>query len=120
MKFYGPSSDGLSLFFSMTFSSSTRRGRSISDYLGNIISANGIAMDSDKVHAILSWPVPSTIWVMRAFLDLVGYYRRFICDFGAIAALLTRLLRKAPFKWCSEAKKAFRALQRALTSAKVL
>lgn len=57
---------------------------------------------------------------MRGFLGLVGYYRRFIKDYGTIAALLTKLLRKEAFFWTEEATAAFQALQRALTTAHVL
>jgi hypothetical protein len=76
-------------------------------YLGHVISVDDVAMDSDKVRAIMSWSVPSTVHVMHTFLSLVDYYRRLIRDFRAIAAPLTRLLRKAVFKWCFEAEVAF-------------
>ncbi|WVZ83528.1 hypothetical protein U9M48_030666 [Paspalum notatum var. saurae] len=81
-------------------------------YLGHVISSQGIAMDDDKIKAVLSWPVPRTVRAVRGFLGLAGYYRRFIKDYGATAAPLTKLLRK-------EAT-AFRALQSAITSAPVL
>jgi hypothetical protein len=58
--------------------------------------------------------------VVRAYLRLASYYRRFIHDFSAIAAPLTRLLRKAAFKWCVEAEEAFYALQHTLTSTPVI
>jgi hypothetical protein len=87
-------------------------------YLGHVISADGVAMDGEKVQVVLSWPPPTTVWAVRAFLGLAGYYRRFIKDYGAIATPLTQLLRKDSFRWSAEA--AFRALQRALTTALVL
>jgi hypothetical protein len=58
--------------------------------------------------------------VARAFLGLASYYRRFVKGYGDVAAPLTQLLRKEGFQWCAEAEAAFRALQRALTSAPVL
>jgi hypothetical protein len=55
---------------------------------------------------------------IRTLLGLVGYYHHFIRDY--IATPLTSLLRKDSFRWSAEAEAAFRALQRALTSAPLL
>jgi hypothetical protein len=49
-----------------------------------------------------------------------GYYRRFIKDFGTIAAPLTRLLKRGAFQWLREADAAFQQLKHALTSAPAL
>jgi hypothetical protein len=89
-------------------------------YLGHTILADGVAMDEDKVQAVLAWPVSSTVRVVHTFLGLEGYYCRFIKDYGAIKAPLTKLLRKGSFHWTLEAADTFRALQRTLTSAPVL
>ena len=89
-------------------------------YLGHVISEHGVAVDKQKVDAILSWPVPSSARAVRGFLGLAGYYRRFIRDYGSIAAPLTALLKKEGFRWNQDAERAFRALQRALTKATVL
>jgi hypothetical protein len=66
-------------------------------YLGHVISADGVAMDSDKVEAVAAWPVPRSPRGVRGFLGLAGYYRKFIKDIGSILAPLTRLLRKEAF-----------------------
>ncbi|XP_071674258.1 uncharacterized protein [Lolium perenne] len=89
-------------------------------YLGHVISADGVAMDADKVAAVVAWPTPQSPRALRGFLGLAGYYRRYIQDFGLIAAPLTRLLRRDAFSWDEEAATAFAALQRALTTGPVL
>ena len=77
-------------------------------------------MDSDKVLAVVDWPVPPTVRAVRGFLGLAGYYRKFIRDFGTIAAPLTVLLKKDGFLWTPAATIAFEALKKALTTAPVL
>ena len=57
---------------------------------------------------------------LRSFLGLAGYYRRFIKEFGSIAASLTNLLKKDAFQWLLTAEVAFKALQHALTTTSVL
>jgi hypothetical protein len=89
-------------------------------YLDHFISTQGVAMDEQKIHAVLDWPPPRTVRVMHAFLGLVEYYHRFIKDFNAIVKPLTMLLRKDGFKWSLEATQAFVVLQRAPTRAMVL
>ena len=77
-------------------------------------------MDADKIAAVASWPAPRSARALRGFLGLAGYYRKFIRDFGVIAAPLTRLLRRDAFAWDNEAEAAFLALKGALTMGLVL
>jgi hypothetical protein len=90
------------------------------EYLGHVISADGVAMDRAKIEAVSSWPQPRSPRGLRGFLGLAGYYRRFIKGFGAIAEPLTKLLRKDAFQWTEAAAMAFAALKAALTAAPVL
>jgi hypothetical protein len=77
-------------------------------------------MDADKVAAVESWPKPHSARALRGFLGLAGYYRKFIREFGIIAAPLTRLLRRDAFVWDDAAAMAFRTLKTALTTDPVL
>lgn len=50
-------------------------------------------------------PIPRNLKQLRRFLGLIGYYRRFIQDYGKICRPLTFPLRKKSFKWSEEATK---------------
>jgi hypothetical protein len=89
-------------------------------YLGHVISAAGVAMDSEKVRAVADWPVPRSARAVRGFLGLAGYYRKFVQGFGKIVAPLTALLKKEGFSWPEAANAAFQALKKAVTTAPVL
>ena len=91
--------------------------RSLS-YLGYIVSASGIATESDKVQKVLNWHVPRTVKELRQVLGLTGYYRRFMEHYGIVVRPLTHVLKKnAPFMWTSECDIVFNILKQKLTSA---
>src|SRR5438477_1735013 len=90
-------------------------------FLGHILSAKGIAVDSSKVQEVLGWKSPTSVTEIRSFLGLAGYYRRFILDFSKIAKPMMKLLQKeAKFNWTSDCEAAFQQLKTLLTTAPVL
>jgi hypothetical protein len=58
---------------------------------------------------------------IHSFLELAGYYRRFIPNFSKIAKSMIKLLEKgAKFKWSPQCKEVFLNLRKLLTTAPVL
>lgn len=91
------------------------------EYLGHIVSKAGLKPDPSKVEAIKRYPTPKSVTEIRAFLGLVGYYRRLIIDFAKIAHPLTALTKKnVRYEWSEECQQAFDTLRLALTEEPIL
>ncbi|KAJ9544987.1 hypothetical protein OSB04_024694 [Centaurea solstitialis] len=90
-------------------------------FLGHVVTQEGIKVDPTKIEAIKDWESPKSPSEVRSFLGLAGYYRRFIEHFSAIATPLTELTRKdVKFEWTSTCEYAFNNLKGKLTSAPIL
>ena len=90
-------------------------------YLGHILSATGIRPLPAKTHTIQYMQPQTTTKHIRAFLGLVGYYRKFIKGFAKIAKPLTLLTRQqVKFEWTPEEHTAFLHLKEAIVQAPIL
>ena len=90
-------------------------------YLGHILSATGIRPLPAKTHAIQHMQPPTTPKQVRAFLGLVGYYRKFIKLFANITKPLTSLTRQqVKFEWTPVHHTTFLHLKEAIVQAPIL
>ncbi|KAI0493363.1 hypothetical protein KFK09_023479 [Dendrobium nobile] len=90
-------------------------------FLGHVVSGEGISVDPQKIQAVADWPRPTTVFEVRSFLGMAGYYRKFVKGFSQISTPLTRLTQKSvPFVWTPECEASFQRLKECLTSAPVL
>ena len=71
-------------------------------------------VDPSKIDAVMQWESPKSVFEVRSFLGLAGYYRRFIKAFS-------KLTRKGQaYVWDSKCENSFLELKKRLTSAPVL
>jgi hypothetical protein len=96
-------------------------GRQELEFLGHLISRQGVRPDPRKLQAVRDWPIPKDTTEVRQFLGFTNFYRKFVKDFSTIAAPLTDLTKSTvPFRWDVDTQSSFDALKNALCSAPVL
>ena len=95
-------------------------GQTEIEYLGHVISKNGVATDPAKIQIIQQWPSPKNITQLRACFGLTGYYRRFIKGYGVICRPLFDALKKNSFVWCESQEKAFQHLKLMMSTPPIL
>ena len=88
------------------------------EYLGHIVSENGIETNSKKIEAIVKWPQPQTVTQMHSFLGFCNYYRKFIHRYAQIAKPLYKLIsgdqtktKQAKLFWDEKCEQASKALK---------
>ena len=91
------------------------------EYLGHVVSAEGVRTDPKKLRAVQQNPTPTDVKTLRSFLGLASYYRGFVPNFAKIAGPLHALTKKdMPFLWTSQCQHSFDAIKKLLTTAPVL
>ena len=91
------------------------------EFLGFVVSAEGVSTDAVKTDAIRNWPQPKNLKEIQSFLGLCNYYRRFIKDYAQITTPLTELTRKdQDYQWSEQAEAAFQTIKQRLTEAPTL
>ena len=88
------------------------------NYLGHIVSKEGIETDPKKIEAIKKWPVFKMVTEVRSFLGFTNYYCKFIPQYAQVAKPLNQLVsgdnankKKTLVNWTSECQDAFEHLK---------
>lgn len=90
-------------------------------YLGFIVGQGSLQPDSDKIDAIVKFPIPKTLKQLRSFLGMSGWYRRFIKNYATISSPLTDCTKsKNKFSITEAGIEAMSKIKEALTTAPVL
>ena len=91
------------------------------EYLGHVVSSNGVSTSPRVVQAVLEYAPPQDVSGVRRFLGLAGYYRPFVPGFSDIAEPLVNLTRKGvEFAWEEACESAFQRLKGLIVTAPVL
>ncbi|XP_078533910.1 gypsy retrotransposon integrase-like protein 1 [Lissotriton helveticus] len=91
------------------------------EYLGHIISENGIRPRSGLVKSIIEAPAPSNKEQLLAFLGLCEFYSKFMRDYAKTTECFRLLLKKgATFSWSDECEKGFQLIKKHITNAPAL
>ncbi|SOV07075.1 uncharacterized protein UDID_18713 [Ustilago sp. UG-2017a] len=94
------------------------------EFLGFVVSDQGVSMDPSKTEVITNWPVPTSVHDVQVFLGFCNFYRKFIPQYSRTAYPLTQLLRKeaqsTPFAWNHAAQHAFEQFRSSFSTDTIL
>jgi len=63
-------------------------------YVGFILSEDGISASSNEVKALRKFPTAKSVKDVRTFIEVASFYRRLLLNFARVAKSLTGLTRK--------------------------
>jgi len=91
------------------------------EYLGYVISPQGLRMDEEKIRTIKDWKEPTNVKGIQSFLGFVNFYRQFIKDYSKITTPLSSLTRKEKaWEWGDKQQEAFETLKKAMITEPIL
>lgn len=90
-------------------------------FLGQVVSAEGIRTCPKNVEAITSMKQISSVDDVKHFLGLVNFYAKFVPNLSTVSEPLNRLTRKGvKFQWTKECESAVSKIKKLVSSAPVL
>jgi len=91
------------------------------EYLGHVLTKEGIIPSPSKVEAIQSIAIPRNVSEVKSFLGLVNFYGKFIHTLSDISEPLNRLTRKdTDWNWTRDCDSAFKRIKSCLMSSQCL
>ena len=97
------------------------------EYLGHIVSKDGIETNPKKIMAIVKWPRPKNITQVRSFLGFCNYYHKFIKNYAQIVKPLYLLItgdnarkKTNELEWTDTCEQAFGRLKEICSETPVL
>ena len=99
----------------------TKLGMRRIEWLGHILSSDGIEPQWSKVEAINALPVPKNAAEVRSFLGMATYYCKFLPEYSQVKKPLTELTKQQVlWQWTTVENGAFEKIKSLLTSSPVL
>lgn len=90
-------------------------------FLGHIVDADGIRVDTDRVSAIANFPPPKNRKQLQKYMGVLNYNRKFVESYADIVAPLQHLLQKnTTWHWGTEQQTAWDDIKGKLRRAPVL
>ena len=90
-------------------------------YVGYIVSKDGVEADPEKIKAIANFPTPKNITALRSFLGLVNQLGQFSSKMSSLCQPLRGLLsKKNEYLWLIEHSNAFEKIKKELCSSPIL
>jgi hypothetical protein len=90
------------------------------EYLGHIVGKVGVRVDPKNIEAMQEWPHLNTLKILRGFLVLTGYYRKFVKNYGNIVAPLIAPLKRNSFTWTPAVAQTFQTFNMAMCTTPVM
>ena len=87
------------------------------EYLGHIISSEGVTTDPRKIEDIRYMSTPVNVGDLRSFIEICSYYRKFVKDLTKVAKPLHRFTENNSHDECQAA---FEKLKHSLKNAPIL
>ncbi|MCG8109820.1 MAG: RNase H-like domain-containing protein, partial [Candidatus Thiodiazotropha taylori] len=90
------------------------------EFLGKLVSGNGVSISPDKLEAVKKWPVPLNAKELQSFLGFMNYHRSHVRNFAQVSADLYDITSVEKFTWKSKHQAAFEKLKELAITAPML